>query len=130
MSADAPHCVYNILENGIHRFTFERSTMQAVHEFIAQMTVIYRNAAHEEITRVLVDVRPNGLPPIQQAARAGRKFSREVISMPPARVAYLHSDNTLIGLAQTFLEILRLKNVNRKFFDNDEAGAIAWLLTG
>jgi hypothetical protein len=48
--------------------------------------------------------------------------------MAQLRVAYMYQPNTLIGLAQTFLDLLRNK-AQRHFFAGDrDAEAIAWLL--
>lgn len=130
MSNDEPHCSYIMRPDGIHQFTFNKASTQALDEFLSQLSTIYREAPRQTTTRVLVDLRPSGLPPMRQAASRGALFRSNVQEMPPARVAYVYRDSTLMSLAKTFLEIVRLKNVTRQFFHDDEAAAVMWLMAG
>lgn len=128
MSGEMPHCRYELIENGIHRFTIEQASLQSVNEFLDHVGTIYENTPPGQVNRLLVDLRPDGLPPINNTVRVGRRFNKENPNQPPSRVAYVYSDSALMSLAQTFLEILRFRNVTRKFFRNDESAAIAWLM--
>lgn len=71
-----------------------------------------------------------GSKPVNHAMRAGRSFARENSGHPRARVAYLHEPSSIVSMAQTLLEILRLSNIRRQFFsgENCEAEAMEWLL--
>ncbi len=121
-----PHCRHEVLEGNVHVFIIEKASAQAVNEFLNGVIDLYDVLPPGEPARVLVDLRPDGLPPVNAAMRAGRRFARERDNQPEARFAYLHDSNPLISMAQTFLDILRIKTVKRRFFENyDEA--IGWL---
>lgn len=120
------HCKHEVVEGDIHVFVIEKASAQAVNEFLEGVVNVYETLDVTDKARILVDLRPDGLPPVNAAMRAGRRFVREQENQPEARFAYLHDSHPLISMAQTFLDILRIKTVKRRFFENYD-DAVAWL---
>lgn len=120
------HISHDVLDGDVHVFVIEKASAHAVSEFLDGVVEVYDVLQPGEKARVLVDLRPDGLPPVNAAMRAGRRFARERDNQPEARFAYLHDSNPLISMAQTFLDILRIRSVKRRFFE-DYDQAVAWL---
>lgn len=125
------HCVYEYLPEGVHKFALVKADRQAMDEFVPLMIDIFDATPLDETILLLIDFRPDGIPPLTYAITKllAMLKDREV---SPMRGAYLHQKNAMTSLIVTFLDRLRLqKNVRRLFAGPDaDDEAIAWLLSG
>lgn len=121
------HATYELLDGDIHKLTLHRSSRQAVEETLANFDSITAAADPQETLLILVDMRPAGLPPVNYSIATIKSFFSSKEKLPPIRAAYIHNNSSLVTLVQTVMGSLRL-DVSRRTFNNDEAGAIAWLL--
>ena len=120
-------CTYRY-DLGIHHFTLHRANAEAVDEFMTHLQRILNERPADEVIRLLVDLRPEGIPPIGYVFPALKRFFRRQSRRRRFKSAYLYRRGTLIHLLPTFLDLL-LQRVDRRFFlDREEAEAIRWLL--
>jgi hypothetical protein len=68
---------------------------------------------------VLIDVRPDGIPPLNYTIQALRKVYKES-SQPELRSAYLYYDSILISVAKTLINSLSGRKATRRFFHGDK----------
>jgi hypothetical protein len=84
----------------------------------------------QEVIRVLIDLRPDGIPPIGYAFPALKRFFRQQSRTRRFKSAYLYRRGTLIHLLPTFLDLVLQQTKRRFFLDGQEAEAEQWLLQG
>lgn len=108
----------------VHEFVFHQANRLAVDEFLVVLDPILSQAPNDRPLRVLVDLRPDGLPPINYVFPRLKAFfqKRYVFGF---RVVYLYDSSTLLSMIQSFLNLLRQKTERR--FMTDREAALAWL---
>jgi len=126
------HCTYELIDGTIHHFTLVKADQQAMDEFLPHMAQIFDDTPSDGLIYLLVDFRPDGIPPLRYAVNGMREMIKARDGEPAEiRAAYLHEPNLLVSLVTTFLDRLRLKS-KRKLFSGEhaEAEALAWLKEG
>jgi hypothetical protein len=123
------HCVYDQIAGSIHRFTIAIADRQAMDEFIPVMADIFDTTPPDETVLLLIDFRPDGIPPLRYAVQSLREMIKDR-ETPYIRAAYLHEANVITSLITTFLDRLRLKSRRKLFTGADvEDEALSWLLS-
>lgn len=127
----AKHCVYrHYLNNNVHKFIFEKADEQAVDEFCAALEQLMLEHDDPNPVLMLVDLRPDGIPPFQHTLRAVRGVYSRVQNPPEFRSAYMYNRSRFLGIIRRFFGVLNLNN-QRQFFENaDEPDVLKWLLEG
>jgi len=126
-----PHCTYELTHNTIHRFTLVHADQQAMDEFVLKMAQIIDDTPEHEQLNLLIDFRPDGIPPLRYAVTTVRDMLKERKAVQ-IRVAYLHEPNPVMSLVTTFLDRLRIQTriqTQRRLFSGGdaEAEALEWI---
>ena len=127
--AQGDRCSYRY-EIGVHRFVLHKANAAAVDEFLHHLQHVLNDTPSHEVILLLVDLRPEGIPPIGYVFPALKRLFRQQSRPRHFKVAYLYQRGTLIHLLPTFLDLI-LQRVERRFFldrEEIEAEAIRWLL--
>ena len=119
------HCVYECLDNNIHQFTIVKATRQAVDDYLQQLNDIL---VADQINRILVDIRLDGMPPMRYAIRKGMQQFAGYEKVPTMRVAFLYEEGTKVAIGEALLSLLRLNSTRRAFKGKHREEAIRWLL--
>lgn len=119
---------YTQIDGGIHKFVFSASSRQAVDDFVVKMDELLQTASTDDCMAFIIDLRPDGLPPITYTLGRFRVLFAKHPVQPQMFGAYLYQDNMLITLLSTFMDSLRLRS-KRKLFNGDaEEEATQWLI--
>ena len=123
------HCVHrHYLNNDVHKFILKRADAQGVDECLATLRTILQEAGPDDVIRIMLDLRPDGVPPINYTFGAIRKFYNSLDALPPMRIAYVYENSTLLTMARHFFQTLG-QTATRNFFEGDrEVQALEWLL--
>src|SRR5690349_16310221 len=125
--ADTADCDYRLLDNGIHEFTFNRPTRQAVDMHFEKLHEIYAALPKGAVVRCLVGV-PHGFPPMNYTFGKVREFNRHHTDNP-GHYAFLYGrSNVMLSLVQTFFKTVAGGTMGTMFPDTERDQAIAWLL--
>lgn len=128
-TSNEPLCSYIRLENGIHKLVFNKANREAVDQLIEHLKRINTITPSGETELIIVDTRPDGLPPLNYVILAMRRFYKET-PQPALRAAYLYNDSLIISFAKALLSSLSERQATRRFFQGDsEKEAIEWLLS-
>ncbi|QPC82138.1 STAS/SEC14 domain-containing protein [Phototrophicus methaneseepsis] len=123
------HCVYqHYLNNDVHKFIFQQPDEQAVDEFIADFERIMREHQGPGPILLLVDVRPQGIPPFQYTLKQVRSAFARVEIAPAFKAAYLYEKSMLLTILRRFFNLLGQDNDRRFFESTPEPEALQWLL--
>lgn len=127
VSQDA-HCIYQFsLNSRIHKFVFQRSDEQAIDEFLGRLRQIFDEYTEDDPLLILVDLRPDGIPPFNYTLFEARKLFSEH-TVPPIRAAYIYTHSPFLSIIKRFFALLRI-NSTRRFYQGDkESEAVDWLL--
>jgi hypothetical protein len=120
-------CLYEY-DNSIHRFTIIKARPAAVDEFLSHLQRILRETPPDEPVRILMDLRPEGLPPMAQMLMQLKQFFGRQSRPRTFKAAYLYRRGTLIHILPTLLNMIRQRATRRFFMEHEEAEAVAWLM--
>jgi hypothetical protein len=120
-------CRYEF-DGAIHRFTIVKATLTAVDEFLIHLQHILTETAPDEPVRILMDLRPDGLPPIAPMLMRFKTFFGQQSRPRTFKSAYLYRRGTLIHILPTLLNMIRQRATRRFFMDGQEDEAINWLM--
>ena len=123
-------CTYTCLENNIHAFVVHKATRQAVDEYLTSLKTICDDCNPDEPLRLLVDLSPDGLPPMRYVVSAGQKFYTRYTVAPVMRAAFLYQDGLILPIAESLMHLLRARTTRRAFHIEQRDKAIEWLLSG
>jgi hypothetical protein len=127
LRSQGSNCAYEY-DGSVHRFTVVKAVPAAVDEFLVYLQHILDNTPPSERIRILMDLRPQGLPPIGRMLMQLKTFFR-LQSRPRAfKAAYLYRRGTLLHVLPTLLNMLHQRATRRFFMDGEEAEAVAWLM--
>ena len=127
----ANHCVHrHYLNNNVHKFIFEKADEQAVDEFCQVFEQLMRDHEGTDPILMMVDLRPDGIPPFQYLLRAIRDIYSRVDNPPEFRSAYMYNRSMFLAIMRRFFSMLNLNN-QRQFFENpNEPDVLKWVLEG
>lgn len=121
------HFHYTYLPNDIHRLTFLKASRIAVVDYFICFAELLNHHEHRHPLRLLFDLRPAGYPPINAVMSEARRFYRTYSLPIGTREAYLHHPDAVITMANALFNSLRLQHSERRFFEEREQEAVAWL---
>lgn len=121
--------VYEAIDGGIHRFTFNEATKATADQFTDSLDGILKATPSDERLLIMIDIREKGLPPINYTFTKLRQTLSANAPLPKMYSAYLYRQSVIITLVTTFLDILRSGATRRFFADGQENEAIDWLLS-
>lgn len=127
-AAASSHCIRSRMDNGIYRFLFTQSSVQAVDEYLGHLKELFDTHGSDQLIRALVDIRQSGMPPMRYAVRAGRNLLATYNPPPPMRVAFLHDAGVLVSVGEAFLNLIKQNSERRAFRGHQEREALAWLM--
>lgn len=131
-SLPAQACSYTPEANDIHYFTFHNPSHQAIDQWFTYLEDIYHQLPNTgKRINVVLDVRLSGLLPMTYIQHHGRRWIKQHPIQHDLRFAIIHDYNFPIGLAQTFLRVLRTSDrPDIEYFSKAyESNAISWLLS-
>lgn len=126
--------VYTYLEeHDIHELVFLQATRQAVEVGMEQMMRIYADLTNESRVRLLIDLRPSNLLPMNNVIPQARNWNRNVKIHPQVRLALLTRPDPLTTLVKSIFDMLRFGHLRTQVFQdssqtNMRDAAIAWLM--
>ncbi|MEO0563302.1 MAG: hypothetical protein AAF125_14435 [Chloroflexota bacterium] len=110
MTDQTPHCTHKITDSGVHIFSAEKSTRQAIDEYLVMLREVFKAHPADETFRLIVDVRKDGMPSFAYAMRKARVVRDEKILPSNLRVAYLYDNEPLFYTLKMFLDAMRWNN--------------------
>ncbi len=121
------HCY--VRENGIYTVVVNKSNRQAVQEAIAQYIEWHQAHPPDKRFLILIDLRPDGFPPLTHSFEQLRKMIRQYPPPPNMCSVYLLEENSpLLSVAQSLYDLLRMSTSRRFFYGpGSEEKAIAFL---
>ena len=124
-------CLYTKLDNGIRVFTYTESSNAAVDECIKWYEYIRDEdpIPPNETIRYMFDTRQSGALPMYYAFKRNNEWDKKYPPDRSSRVAQLYSaDSIYVTIAKSFLKVMKPAKSTWEFFQNDQSGAITWLL--
>jgi hypothetical protein len=118
---------YQERADGIHAFVFHTSDRDAIDAFIDRYRKVIRQHDSDTPLRVLIDFRPGGIPSISYGYTRLRNLFSEFAELPMIYAAYMYHDSPLFSIAQTFLDMTRVRAARRFFEGQYDDEAIDWL---
>jgi hypothetical protein len=128
MSNTGPLCVHTPLDNSIHQFVFVEASREAVDEYLGHLYTVIEQLKDDEPLLMLMDLRPDGIPPLKYALTTSKKFFVQYPNLPPTKAAYITNSATLVGLGLSVLSLIGTETKRRTFSADEEYLAIEWLL--
>lgn len=112
-----PHCLYEYhSDSKVHQFTLQTADRKGMDELLHHLAhAIDTNPASENLT-ILVDIRPDGLPPFNYTLGAVWHVFAQRRRMPHIRAAYVYEGNRMVNVIERFFRLLRFQNT-RRFFE-------------
>ncbi len=124
------HVEYDSRPDGIHHFTFLRSTKQSVDEFCEIYYDVLLNHQQGRPFRLLADFGPDGVPNVnylyQQLSDVYQAIGRD--NLPYVRAVYMLADSGMIPIMRPFLELFRTQERRKFVIDGTLDEAVDWLL--
>lgn len=120
-------CLYEF-DGRIHRFTIVRARLSAVDEFLVHLQHILDETPPDDPIRILMDLRPDGLPPLAQMLMRLKDFFARQSRPRTFKSAYLYRRGTLLHILPTLLNMIRQRATRRFFVDGQEDEAVSWLM--
>jgi hypothetical protein len=131
-----PVCTYTYLDGNVHQYVFSQSTRSAVDEWlaIADQLLIQYPTAPGQIARVLFDTCQSGPLPLFYAFQRSAEWNRRHASVYRPlmqKTAYLYPDRdqSYNAIMSQLSKVFAPAYFVPKYFGEDRAAAIAWLLT-
>lgn len=126
-----PGCIYHLLDNGIHEFTFRESSREAIDQFFGQLAEILQTTPTTDTLRYLVDITLGDKQvSLTKMSWRFRRLDMEIPVRARGRTAILHNPGALISFVDGFIRALApLKDVTRFFPVDRRDEAIAWVLS-
>lgn len=123
------YCTHELLEHGVHAFSFKQQNRRAVEVYIGQLASLYATRdARSPVLRILVDG-TDGLGPINYGIKLGRELNRQYPDHGKVRIAFLIDNPTVAHLIDTMVRLMRLKNEKFRYFTSEQREtALTWLL--
>lgn len=126
------YLTYTKLNNGIHLYTFQQPTREAVDEFVELLEMATQQTGYTDNVLTLLDVRESGLPSlkylissIQKMVKRHRYYGTSRMS----RSAILYNDIGMVTLMYTGIQMLEQVNPGnpvQSFMHIEDA--VCWLL--
>jgi hypothetical protein len=125
-------CMYLLLENGVHQFTFTNANKPAIDEFFRHVEHILAATPPETVGRHLIDVSQNSGESAISLAGGVQRFRRLETQLPhraPGRTVILHKPGVIYGFVDSLIRVLAPKKDVTRFFPVEERdAAMEWLL--
>jgi hypothetical protein len=128
MSNTGSLCVHTPLDDSIHQFVFIEASREAVDEYLRHLQTVIEQLKDDEPLLMLMDLRPDGIPPLKYALTTSKRFFARYPNLPPTKAAYITNSTTLVGLGLSVLSLIGTETKRRNFSDHEEYQAIEWLL--
>ncbi len=124
-------CVYELTEQGIHKFTFTGKGEKGLDEFFELVKPVLQDSGPEMTLRYIVDTtQGKGKVSMVELAKRFRKLEIEVGPRGKGRTAIIHSRNIFLSMANMFISNFAPNQDQTKFFKDDELDeATAWVLS-
>lgn len=131
MSESEPGCIYEKLDNGIHKFIFTGKGEDGMDVFFTILEGILRSTPTDTTLRYIVDNTRSGKQgSMMELVRRFRKLESRIPERAAGRTAIIHNPDILITLADTFVSTLAPSKDKTRFFTPDRMGdAIKWVLS-
>lgn len=120
-------CSYHQIDGGIHHYTFNEATRQAVDEHFEHFEGLVKTAPRDQTLPILLDLRPAGFPSLTYAFQKVRDIEKRNPGHAPLRFVFMHQPGVLTSIAQSLFNLLRVRDVARFFSADQYDEAIAWL---
>jgi hypothetical protein len=127
--AQGSGCSYNF-DVDVHCFVFHKANAAAVGDFLHHLQRILNETPRQDVIRLLIDLRPEGLPPIGYAYPSLKRLFSLQSRQHRFKSAYLYRRGTLVHILPTFLDLILQRVIRRFFLDGEEAEAVRWLREG
>jgi|GEM_PF-1484408 len=125
------HCVYqHYLNSNIHKFVFLKADERGVDEFAVMFERMMREHESAEPILMLVDLRPDGIPPFNYTLKTIRGVFARFENPPVFRAGYLYEKSMFLAIMKRFFGLLGLSNQRRFFNAVPETAVLEWLLEG
>lgn len=122
-------CEFIRHETGINEYIFHESSRQAVNEFMVHNDELAYNTPEDEVSLVLIDISPSGLPPLAYFLSKVREAQKKYPYRLSSRVAVVYTDSRLLGLMDNTVRLLTsTKDIARFFKLEQRDQAYDWLL--
>lgn len=129
-SDDARGCIYELLPQGVHVFSFT-GKQTGMDEFFEQLTNILTSAPPDTpVLRYIVSLATDdGQANVNELVRRFRRLEVALPQRPPGRTAILHNGNLLLTLMGTLVNTLAPQRDQTRFFKREQYDdALAWVL--
>jgi hypothetical protein len=129
LNHDTPLLTYIRQPDGIYVVTLRVSGQDTCDELLTVHEAALRAHDPTKPFQVLFDIRQSGVLHLTYLFRQVASLYRTIVPMPPIYAAYVYTDNAMVSVAKSFMELLRVKG-RRDFFQGDEAAkaeALRWL---
>lgn len=126
-----PDMDYRRLDNGIHLFTFKKSSRAAIDSWISMSETLIKEAPPDGVVTVLYDLSTSGMLPLSYGTQRLAALTKSYPKRARTRGAFVIPPSFLSSLITAFSRLLHLDREEMRFFPvakRDEA--VAWLLEG
>lgn len=123
-----PPVTYQLLDNGIHEFTFHESSTRALDVWIAKVEEVNKAAPRDQPIRSIYDQSVSGMQPLTYAMRVSQDMAKRVPDRPPSRTVFLIKPGFVISLLDAFIRLMRGRDKVRYLNADQRDEAIRWLL--
>lgn len=122
-------CNYQLVEGGIHQFTFTTASRKAVDQYIDHLETILPTVTASAEIRVLLDIRSAGFPPIAYFATRMRNLNYRLPYRVYTRTVILYQSSMILSLLETAIFLLMKPSHDTvQFVHNNRTDAVNWLL--
>jgi len=132
MFQTSEYCIYEQLDNGIHRIELTHHSMVAADNYLKVIDHIISTATSnkEEKIRLMVVISSKQMPSLQYLATRAKKILAEYPDRPSFRNVYIFGEGFMVNLLHMFIKMAVQRNEDKmnffQYHKTDEA--IQWLL--
>jgi hypothetical protein len=127
-STNKPRVTYQLLDNGIHEFTFHESSTRALDVWIKKVEEVTAAAPKDRYIRSLYDQSVSGMQPLTYAFRVSQDMAKRIPDRPPSRTVFLVKPGFVTSLLDAFIRLMRGRDKVRYLDGDQREEAIRWLL--
>ena len=123
-------CHYERRQNGIHYFTFDLPSRDAMDDWAAHLRRIIMETPNGHTIRFVMDIRQTDILPVRNTYQFGREWFDGGYGSPRMRTVVIHTRGAQMTITRDFIRLLRDNTLwTLRFFDTDHlTDAYNWLL--